>query len=80
MPDRDHGPHESGLSCIHAARGLCPACRAAYEEDESAWHEFGDHPAGIARWREEQRLWAEYEAERRGTEAAPAADDSEIPY
>jgi hypothetical protein len=39
------------LTCTHAARGLCPACRAEYDAAPLAYHELGDHPAGLARWR-----------------------------
>jgi hypothetical protein len=41
----------TGLTCIHADRGLCPDCREEYEEDPSGWLEYGQHPAGLARWR-----------------------------
>jgi hypothetical protein len=34
--------HESGLTCIHAAEGLCPACAADYDADPTAWVEYGD--------------------------------------
>lgn len=47
--------HESGLTCIHMpepGEGLCPDCQADYEDDPQSWHEFGDHPAGIERWKE----------------------------
>jgi len=45
----------SDLTCIHAP-GLCPKCREEYDEDPTAWLEFGDYPEGIARW---QRLQEE---------------------
>lgn len=38
------------LNCIHAESGLCPNCRADYEEDPGAWLEFGRNPQGIANW------------------------------
>src|SRR5262249_53714744 len=38
-------------TCIHAARGPCPACQAEYDEDPQAYLEYGDHPQGLANWR-----------------------------
>lgn len=41
--------HPSGLTCVHrepGTEGLCGQCQADYEEDPSAWIEFGPHPAG----------------------------------
>ena len=47
------------LTCIHqqqaGATGLCRRCQDDYDEDPDAWWEFGDHPAGIARWQKERR-------------------------
>lgn len=56
-------PHPSGLTCIHAPAGLCPACTADFDADWSAWHEYGLHAAGGARW---QALREEMAAEARG--------------
>ena len=39
------------MTCIHATAGLCPACQAEYDYDPDAYLEYGDHPAGLARWR-----------------------------
>lgn len=39
------------MTCIHAATDLCPACQATYAADPGAYLEYGDHHAGIARWR-----------------------------
>lgn len=33
--------------CIHSDTGLCPDCRAEFDEDPDAWWEFGAHPQGI---------------------------------
>jgi hypothetical protein len=56
---------DGDLTCVHAAAGLCPRCRADHDEDPGAWLEYGDHPAGLERWR---RLLEEIAAD-----AAPAA-------
>jgi hypothetical protein len=42
---------DGDLTCIHAAAGLCKSCRAQYDEDPGAFVEYGDHPAGLGRWR-----------------------------
>lgn len=77
MPEPD-----SSLTCIHAAEGLCPACREEYETDPDAWYTYGYHPEGIARWNE---LVAELDAaaveraecaQRQGTRWT----DAEIPF
>ncbi len=37
--------------CLHnEGNGLCPECQDEYDEDPSAYIEFGNHPAGIANW------------------------------
>ncbi len=44
------------LNCIHTETGvgLCEQCQADYDEDPMAYVEFGYHPEGIRRWREEE--------------------------
>lgn len=73
-------PHESGLTCIHMpepGEGLCPDCEEEYAEDPEAWHEFGSHSAGMARW-------AELEADLANRHEADPLDvgftDSDIPF
>src|SRR5262245_30822344 len=39
------------LTCVYAVRGLYPECRAEFNEDPEAYIEFGNHPAGIERYR-----------------------------
>lgn len=43
--------------CIHATdtAPLCPECLADATEDPLAWEEYGNHTAGLERWRELQR-------------------------
>ena len=41
------------VTCIHSANGLCRTCQAEYDADPDAYIEFGQHPAGEARWKEE---------------------------
>ncbi len=60
------------LTCIHQKIGLCPSCLDDFEEDESAWHEFGEHPAGLANW---EALQAELAADA----ACAAAQDRTPP-
>ena len=65
------------LTCIHAPHGLCELCRAAYDEDPAAYLEFGDHPEGLRRWREEQeamRAWQE------ANPPQPLRVDDEVPF
>lgn len=39
--------------CIHGdGRTLCADCQADYEYDPESYIEYGDHPAGLARYRE----------------------------
>jgi hypothetical protein len=47
--------------------GLCPACQADFDEDGSAWLEYGPHPVGERNWAD---LRAELDAERRRVAAA----------
>jgi hypothetical protein len=68
MPD-DYPP-----PCIHAASGLCPDCRDAYEEDPSGYLDYGDHPAGLARW---QALQAEIAADSASPESRAESQESE---
>lgn len=66
---------DPGLTCIHATEGLCPACREEYDADPCAYEEYGEHPAGLARW---AALKAEMEAERLALDAfrlPPPADE-----
>lgn len=69
-----HPAHESGLTCIHARDGLCPDCATEFDEDPMAYHEFGAHPAGIARMAELDREMSEREPE------APCDDMEGIPF
>ena len=35
--------------CIHGdGQTLCPDCQREYDEDPTAWEEWGHHPRGIA--------------------------------
>lgn len=72
-------PHPSGLTCIHAPIGLCESCQRDYDEDPSSWHEFGNHAAGIERWK---ALQAEVLADAAAMtgHAVGFADDSELPF
>ncbi len=39
-------------ACVHTTDGtLCPSCRHEWEEDPTAYNEYGDHPEGLKRWR-----------------------------
>jgi hypothetical protein len=60
--------------CTHQPDGpLCQKCQADADEDPLAWSEYGNHPAGLERFRREQ---AEYEAERAALgEPDPLPDD-----
>ena len=67
------------LTCIHAQHGLCPACQAEYDADKEAWLEYGNHPAGLARWRAElEAIAADQAAAAR--EAVPQTADDETPF
>jgi hypothetical protein len=77
------------LTCDHRNLGLCPACRADYEEDPQAFEQFGCHPEGRRRWAELQAEfaadWAAEEErvrlERLAAEPAPEPyRDDEIPF
>lgn len=70
--------HESGLTCLHAAEGLCPSCQEEYDEDALAWIEFGSHPAGVANMEalREEMLGA---CEEERAEGRPPADGDEGP-
>ena len=63
------------LTCIHFTDGLCPACQADYDDDPSAWLEYGEHTAGITRW---QELQAEMKAAL--AEPAPEIDWTDVPF
>lgn len=62
------------ITCVHAAAGLCPQCRADFDEDPQAYLEYGDHPAGLERY----RALLEEMAQR--PEPLPEYDDSHIPF
>lgn len=76
-----------GITCIHVVDGvgLCQQCADDYDEDPTAYMEFGDHPDGVKRWQEEQ---ARIDAERHvlngcgGPEGCfcPDEGDSDIPF
>lgn len=70
------------LTCIHrlsvSADGLCPACQEDYDTDPESWIEFGDHPQGIANWKAEQELIAQWEREQAAR--PPVECDPEIPF
>ncbi len=63
------------LTCIHADLGLCEHCQAEYDENPAEYLEYGDHPAGIERWRE---LTAEIAADRARESTIPPNPD--IPF
>lgn len=65
------------MTCIHADKGLCPACQAEHDGDPMAYWEFGDHPEGIARW---QALRAEIAAEREQQPDAQPCNDEDMPF
>jgi len=65
------------MTCIHRDKGLCPKCQAEFDEDESAWLEFGYHSEGIERWRQLQQEIAEEELSRPIEAPAP---EYEIPF
>jgi hypothetical protein len=46
MPDDD-----PRLTCTHMDAGLCAECQGDYDEDPSAWLEYGRHPEGERNWR-----------------------------
>lgn len=62
------------MTCIHHLRagadGLCPACRADYDEDPAAWLEYGDHADGLNRWYGLLDEMARRPPEREGGDAA----------
>jgi hypothetical protein len=78
--------HNCGLHCIHQEHGLCASCRAEYDEDPTAWLEYGEHEEGVQRWEEAEEAMREWqEAFRRQHEAAVKAgwtppDDRDIPF
>ena len=38
--------------CIHGdGKSLCESCQEGYDIDPSAYWEYGDHPAGLERWK-----------------------------
>jgi hypothetical protein len=61
------------LTCIHAESGLCPRCIEEYRYDPDSYLEFGDHPAGLARFRQLQA-----ELAREALEAAAARERGEV--
>lgn len=63
------------MTCIHSALGLCQSCQADYDTDPTAYIEFGDHPAGIARWQAEQAI-----IEASMAESVPVPTGPDIPY
>lgn len=64
--------------CHHATPGtpLCPACRADYDADPSAWEEFGCHSQGDANTR---TLWEQLAADAVQPDCV-VAPASEIPF
>lgn len=67
-----HARWTTTLTCLHASAGLCPACLDESLSDPDAWFEFGNHPAGLARWR---RLEDEISQERVNLDDFPDLDD-----
>lgn len=63
--------------CIHTTAGLCPVCQADYDTDPQAWAEFGQHPAGIARW---EALEREIDEERQRLADALPIDWTDVPF
>jgi len=74
------GPHLSGLTCIHASEGLCRHCRLDYEHDPVAFEEFGEHPAGIRRWKETLEQIAGEALWQQRYEIGPVPLDPELPF
>lgn len=57
-------PQGYKVECIQVERGpdgprLCDKCWAEYLEDPTAYIDYGDHPAGIARWAEVEEMMLE---------------------
>jgi len=51
----DVAGHDWPPPCVHGnGRTLCADCQAAYDYDPESYIEYGDHPAGLERWRELQ--------------------------
>lgn len=66
-------------ACIHGdGQSLCQSCREQYEYDAESYIEVGDHPEGLARWREIQEGIAA-DAERARNEP-PSEPDPNIPF
>jgi ferredoxin len=66
--------------CIHAdGKSLCAGCQECYDVDPDAYWEFGDHPAGLERWKREQELIAASAAES-AVGSAGMHDDPNIPF
>ncbi len=64
--------------CIHGdGKGLCPACQHDFDEDPSAWEEFGRHPQGLANW---QALQAEIAADALADPPTERPDLTQIPF
>jgi len=63
--------------CIHGdGKTLCPDCQAGYDVDPEAYDEYGDHPAGLERWRALQEEIARDAA----TTPSQAVQDDSIPF
>ena len=63
-------------ACIHGdGQSLCPSCQADYDYDPSAYVEFGEHPQGIANWRDLQEQIAADAAKH-----PYVAPDPNLPY
>lgn len=62
------------MTCIHQPHGLCASCQSEHDADPLAWLEFGNHPAGLARWQSLQTEMADR------PESVPVADDPALPY
>jgi len=46
-------------NCIHCTDGLCKKCQAEYDEDPSAWLEYGQHEQGERNWKQRHELMGE---------------------
>lgn len=66
--------------CIHTGgTSLCSACKESYDADPAAWEEYGDHPAGIERWRQERETMARFDRARFDSERL-AEPDQDVPF
>jgi hypothetical protein len=66
--------------CIHTdGKGLCQDCLAEFAADPEAYLEYGEHPAGIERWRAVQEEMAAHAIQAEAARLA-GGSDPEIPF